>query len=156
VVNLATQSFSNFMKKQSYENYIRYYAPHHFVYYPLATGFFAASVYFSFTRAETALWIFISVIFVFLIALSFMLRQHYALTLQNRIVRLELRYRYFTLTGKRLEEMEHELRDSQLFSLRFASDAELPDLVERALKEQIGGEKIKKSIVDWKGDYDRV
>ena len=142
--------------KQSYQNYIRFYTPHHFVYYPIAMGFFAASVYFSATRPETALWIFISVIFVFLIALSFMLRQHYALTLQNRIVKLELRYRYFTLTGKRLEEFEHELRDSQLFSLRFASDAELPDLVERARTEKIGGETIKKSIADWKGDYNRV
>jgi hypothetical protein len=142
--------------KQSYRNYIRFYTPHHFVYYPLATGFFAAAVYFSFTREESALWIFISVIFLFLIALSFMLRQHYALMLQNRIVRLELRYRYFTLTGKRLEEFEHELRDSQLFSLRFASDSELPALVERARHDKIGGEKIKQSIVDWKGDYDRV
>jgi len=142
--------------KQSYENYIRFYAPHHFVYYPMAIGFFATAVYFSFTREETALWIFISAIFVFLIVLSFMLRQHYALTLQNRIVRLELRYRYFTLTGKRLEAFEHELRDSQLFALRFASDAELPGLTDRAREEKISGEKIKKSIVNWKGDFNRV
>nr|WP_255416485.1 MULTISPECIES: DUF6526 family protein [unclassified Flavobacterium] len=33
-----------------------------------------------------------------------MLRQHYALILQNRIVYLELRYRYFSLTGKTLED----------------------------------------------------
>ena len=39
-----------------------------------------------------------------------MLRQHYALTLQNRIIRLELRYRYFTLTGKRFEEIDRKNR----------------------------------------------
>lgn len=141
---------------QSYNNHIRYYTPHHFIYYPLALAFFAASVYFSVTHEETAVWIFISIVFGFLIALSYMLRQHYALTLQNRIVRLELRYRYFALTGSRLEDFEHELRDAQLFALRFAPDAQLPDLVERMRREKMDAETIKKSIIDWKGDYDRV
>lgn len=142
--------------KQSYQNYIRFYAPHHFVFYPMTTILFGVAVYFSFSRPEAILWIFISAIIALLIWVSYMMRQHYALTLQNRIVRLELRYRYFTLTGKRLEDFEHELRDSQLFSLRFASDAELPALVERARSEKIGGEKIKQSIVNWKADEHRV
>lgn len=142
--------------KQSYDNYIRYYAPHHFVFYPLAAGLLGIALYFSFARPETALWLFISAIIGLVIWISFMMRQHYALTLQNRIVRLELRYRYFSLTGKRLEEFEDELRDSQLFSLRFAPDNEFAALVQRARNEKIGGEKIKKSIVNWKGDYWRV
>lgn len=142
--------------EQSYRNHIRYYAPHHFLFYPITLALLGASVYFSVTREESAVWIFISALIILLIWLSYMLRQHYALTLQNRIVRLELRYRYFTLTGKRLEAFEHELRDSQLFSLRFASDTELPDLVERARMEKIGGDKIKKSIVRWRADNHRV
>ncbi|MFT3796009.1 DUF6526 family protein [Flavobacterium sp.] len=142
--------------KQSYENHIRYYAPHHFVFYPVAAILFLISIYFVFSRPETALWIFMSVVIGLVIWVSYMMRQHYALTLQNRIVRLELRYRYFSLTGKRLEEFEHELRDSQLFSLRFAPDEEFVALVERARNEKIGGTKIKQSIVNWKGDYDRV
>lgn len=142
--------------EQSYENHIRYYAPHHFVFYPLATALLAAGIYFSFTRPETALWVFICIIIVLIIWVSYMMRQHYALTLQNRIVRLEVRYRYFTLTGNRLEEFEDELRDSQIFSLRFAPDTEFVALVEKARDEKIGGTTIKKSIVNWKGDYDRV
>ncbi len=142
--------------EQSYRNHIRYYAPHHFLFYPITLALLGASVYFSVTREESAVWIFISALIILLIWLSYMLRQHYALTLQNRIVRLELRYRYFTLTGKRLEAFEHELRDSQLFSLRFASDTELPDLVERARMKKIGGDKIKKSIVRWRADNHRV
>lgn len=142
--------------KQSYENHIRYYAPHHFVFYPVTAILFSISIYFSFSRPETALWIFMAVIIALVIWVSYMMRQHYALTLQNRIVRLELRYRYFSLTGKRLEEFEHELRDSQLFSLRFAPDEEFVALVERARNEKIGGTKIKQSIVNWKGDYNRV
>ena len=85
-----------------------------------------------------------------------MLRQHYALTLQDRIVRLELRYRYFALTGERLELFENQLSQSQLFALRFAPDDELPGLLKRALQENLSGNAIKKSIINWKPDYHRV
>jgi hypothetical protein len=116
----------------------------------------AFSIYFSCTREDSLIWIFISVIFVVLFCLAFMLRQHYALTLQNRIVRLELRYRYFSLTGKRLEEFEHQLKNDQLFALRFAPDNEFPALTQRALHDNLSGKDIKKAIHLWKGDYERV
>lgn len=141
---------------QSYEKHLRYYTPHHFVFYPVAVFLTATAVYFSFTRPETALWIFIALLVLLITWVSYMMRQHYALTLQDRIIRLEVRYRYFTLTGKRLEEFEHELRDSQLFALRFAPDAEFVALAEKARNEKIGGDTIKKSIVNWKADDHRV
>ena len=144
------------MKIQSYKNHIRYYPAHHFVYYPVVMAFLAFSVYFIFTTDDKMIWTFISLIFVVLFCLAFMLRQHYALTLQNRIVKLELRYRYFVITGKRLEGFEDRLADDQLFALRFASDGELAALVDRALEENVSGSVIKKAIVDWKGDYVRV
>ncbi|MFH6956969.1 DUF6526 family protein [Flavobacterium aquidurense] len=144
------------MKIQTYYNHIRYYSPHHFVYYPVLSLFLAASIYFAFTTNDSLIWSFISVGFVFLFCLAFMLRQHYALILQNRIVRLELRYRYFTLTGKRFEELEYKLTDDQLFALRFAPDNELVPLIEDALKNNLSGDAIKKAIVHWKADYNRV
>ena len=144
------------MKIQTYYNHIRFYTPHHFVYYPILAIFLAASIYFAFTTNDTLIWSFISVVFVFLFCLAFMLRQHYALILQNRIVRLELRYRYFTLTGKRFEEIEYKLTDDQIFGLRFAPDDELLPLIEDALKNNLSGDAIKKAIVHWKADYNRV
>lgn len=144
------------MKKQNYNNHIRFYAPHHFVFYPVAIVFLAVSLYFSFTQSETLIWSFISAVFLFFILLSLMLRQHYALTLQNRIIRLEVRYRFFTLTGKRLEEAHPNIHDNQLFALRFASDEEFVDLAKRILTENLSGDKIKKNILNWKGDYERV
>lgn len=144
------------MKIQTYYNHIRFYTPHHFVYYPILILFLAASIYFAFTTNDTLIWSFISVGFVFLFCLAFMLRQHYALILQNRIVRLELRYRYFTLTGKRFEEIEYKLTDDQIFGLRFAPDDELLPLIEDALKNNLSGDAIKKAIVHWKADYNRV
>ncbi len=144
------------MARQSYSNHIRFYPPHHFIFYPVAIALLVISIYHSFTQPNSAIWIFISIIFLLLIALGFMLRQHYALTLQNRIIRLELRYRYFTLTGKRLEDFEHRLRDSQLFALRFASDDEFVALAKKAAEEKTVPRRIKKSITHWKGDYHRV
>jgi hypothetical protein len=144
------------MKIQTYYNHIRFYTPHHFVYYPVLTLFLASSVYFAFTTKDYIIWTFISVVFVFLFCLAFMLRQHYALILQNRIVRLEMRYRYFTLTGKRLEEFEHKLTDDQIFALRFAPDDEFLPLLEDALKNNLTGDAIKKAIVHWRADYNRV
>nr|WP_315153856.1 DUF6526 family protein [uncultured Flavobacterium sp.] len=144
------------MKKQSFKNHIRYYTPHHFIYYPIIMILLAFSVYFVFTSENQLIWIFISAIFIVLFFLAFMMRQHYALILQNRIVRLELRYRYFSLTGKRLENFEHRLNDDQLFALRFAPDDELKELIERTLFQNLSGTEIKKSIQHWKGDYSRV
>jgi hypothetical protein len=144
------------MKKQSFKNHIRYYTPHHFIYYPIIMTLLAFSVYFVFTSEDQLIWTFISAIFIALFFLAFMMRQHYALTLQNRIVRLELRYRYFSLTGKRLENFEHRLNDDQLFALRFAPDDELKELIERTLFQNLSGTEIKKEIQHWKGDYSRV
>lgn len=144
------------MEKQSYKNHIRYYPPHHFVYYPVIITFLAFSVYFIFTTEEKLIWTFISGIFAVLFWLAFMLRQHYALTLQNRIVRLEVKYRYFVLTGKRLEKLRPKLKSSQIFALRFAPDSELERLAERAIAENLTATAIKKEIKNWKGDYHRV
>lgn len=144
------------MKKQSFKNHIRYYTQHHFIYYPIIMTLLAFSVYFVFTSEDQLIWTFISAIFIALFFLAFMMRQHYALTLQNRIVRLELRYRYFSLTGKRLENFEHRLNDDQLFALRFAPDEELKELIERTLFQNLSGTEIKKAIQHWKADYSRV
>lgn len=145
------------MKKQNLENHIRFYPPHHFVFYPVTLILLGISIYFASTcKDQRAIWIFISVLIALIIWVAFMLRQHYSLILQNRIVRLELRYRYFALTNQRLESLENNLNDSQLFALRFAPDEELVDLVQRTISENLSGTQIKKSIKNWKGDYSRV
>jgi hypothetical protein len=80
----------------------------------------------------------------------------YALKLQNRIILNEMRNRYFHLTGKTFDEKERELKLGQIIALRFASDAELLNLMNRAIAEKITAKEIKQQIKNWKGDYLRV
>jgi hypothetical protein len=49
-----------------------------------------------------------------------------------------------------------ELSEGQLVALRFASDAEVAALAEKALKERMKGAEIKKAIVTWRSDLFRV
>jgi len=49
-----------------------------------------------------------------------------------------------------------ELSDSQIVGLRFASDAELPALFQRAIDEKLSRSDIKKAITEWRPDYSRV
>lgn len=80
----------------------------------------------------------------------------YALKNQNRIIRLEMRVRYYQLTGKSLSEWEKKLTLSQLIALRFAGDDELVSLMEKALDQNLKAKSIKKAITKWQGDYLRV
>ena len=85
-----------------------------------------------------------------------MLRQHYALGNQNRIARLELRFRYYTITQKSFDDIEKQLSLSQLLALRFAPDEELVSLIERTLKEKLSPNEIKQAIKNWLPDYMRL
>jgi hypothetical protein len=85
-----------------------------------------------------------------------MTRQHYALTNQNRTVRLEMRLRYFQLTGVPFDQVENRLSFSQLAALRFASDPELVALIQRALDQNLDPGAIKNAIQNWHPDHMRV
>jgi hypothetical protein len=80
----------------------------------------------------------------------------YALKVQDRVIRLEERLRLTQLLSEPLRSRIPELTVDQLCGLRFASDAEIPKLVERTLKENLKRADIKKAIQNWRPDYWRV
>ena len=80
----------------------------------------------------------------------------YALRVQDRVIRLEERLRLTSLLSEPLRSRIPELTEGQLIALRFASDAEAPKLVERALSEKLSRADIKKAIQTWRPDYWRI
>ena len=145
------------MEKQNYSNHIRWYKWHHFVLYPILFVLTVITIIFFINDTPNrSLWAMLCFLVILIGALSLMLRQHYSLVNQNRVVRLELRFRYYVLTHKRFEEVENKLSKGQIYALRFASDEEFPALVERALKENLSGDEIKRAIKNWLADDMRV
>ncbi len=144
------------MQKQDYQHHIRYYPPHHYFFYPVSLLLTIGSAWLTFREEQKLIWAAITLAFFMIMVLSVLLRQHYALDNQNRIVRLEMRLRYYQLTGKRFEPIEAQLSFGQIAALRFASDEELPALTDRAVKEQLSADNIKKVITNWQPDHMRV
>jgi Family of unknown function (DUF6526) len=89
----------------------------------------------------------LALIFIFLFARSF------ALKVQDRVIRLEMRLRLQEVLPGELRGRIDELSTGSLVALRFASTAELPDLVRRVLDGELKGrEPIKKAIQHWQAD----
>ncbi|MFM2140943.1 MAG: hypothetical protein RLZZ25_1208 [Gemmatimonadota bacterium] len=80
-----------------------------------------------------------------------------ALTVQDRIIRLEMRLRLREVLPAPLVARIPELTKGQLIGLRFASDAELPGLVERILRrELVKAKEVKAAVKDWQADHLRA
>ena len=77
----------------------------------------------------------------------------FALKAQDRAICAEERLRYFVLTKKTLPK---DLTIRQIVGLRFSSDDEFAPLAEKAIKEKMSENDIKKAITNWRGDYYRV
>jgi hypothetical protein len=144
------------MKQQDFSNHARFVPAFHFVALPILLLNFADQIYrivhlgFSFDTV-TALLLAIALILVALYARMF------ALTVQDRVIRLEMRLRLEQILPAELKPRIPQFTVNQLVALRFASDAELPELTRRVLEEKMNDRKaIKQLIKTWKPDYLRA
>lgn len=80
----------------------------------------------------------------------------YPLKAQDRVIRLEERMRLLSLASEPLRGRIGELTTPQLVALRFASDSEVPALAQAALEGRLSPDEIKKKIVIWRADNERV
>ena len=146
---------------QNLKNHRKFYPLHHFIFYPVTLALLVFSVLKLWNNINVnsefvTIWAVISAIIVLIIVLSLMLRQHYALGLQDRIIVNEFKLRYYTLTGNRLENSTYHFSDAQIFALRFATDDELMDLMHQTVQNNWSPSKIKRNIKNWKADNSRV
>lgn len=149
------------MSAQNYKNHRKFYPPHHFVFYPVSLILLVFSLFQLFKNINhnesfVMIWSAISAVVFLMIFLAFMLRQHYALGLQDRLIITEFKLRYFTLSGNRLENSTYHFSDAQIFALRFAEDKDLMELMHQTAQNDWTSTKIKQNIKNWKADNKRI
>jgi hypothetical protein len=140
---------------QSYQKHARFVPPFHFFVLPVLLANFVNSV--------RHLWLYPTlhftsevVVAAALVVLAFMSRVQ-AVTVQDRVIRLEMRLRLRGLLPPDLQPNVDQLTHRQLVALRFASDAEMADLVRDVLTGKLTTSKeIKMRIKSWQGDWLRA
>ena len=144
------------MKQQDLSNHARVVPAFHMVALPILLLNLIDQIYrivhlgFSFDTVVSLL-LAIALILVALYARMF------ALTVQDRVIRLEMRLRLEQVLPPDLKSRIPQFTVNQLVAMRFASDAELPDLARQVVDEKIDNRKsIKQLIKTWKADYLRA
>jgi hypothetical protein len=136
------------MPTQSYANHRRWNPLFHFVAMPMLYANFGYRVW---AARDLGTWWDV-VLSVALIALGFAARTM-ALMVQNRVIRLEERLRLARVLPAAMQAEVARLSTSQLVGLRFASDAELPALVQRCLAGELTkADDVKKQVQHWQPD----
>ena len=139
---------------QTYGNHTRFDPLYHFFVLPVVMLSVIVTLVHCLNRRNWfSIWLVIFSIAIVVVTLKSRL---YATKLQDRIIRMEERQRLRELLPETLRARIGELSEAQLVGLRFASDAEIPGLVEAALDRKLSASEIKKSIKVWRPDYFRV
>ena len=140
---------------QTFQNHHRLVTLYHKVAFPILAVYLVwtttqAIVAFAFATVLDAL-------VAFALIIIFFYARIFALTVQNRLIRLEMRLRMRELLPDDLRPQIDRFTVPQLVAMRFASDAELPDLARKVIADNISDRTaIKKMIQDWQGDHVRV
>lgn len=99
----------------------------------------------------------LGVLFAATIIVLFVYSRRFALTVQDRVIRLEERLRMERLIPAELRPRIGEFTVKQLVALRFASDAELPALAREVLDGKLTEQDaIKRAVKDWRADWQRA
>ena len=142
------------MKKQTYSNHRRFVPLFHYVTFLALLVLLIGSIINLVKSSHDNLYSASLLVLVsILLILATLFARGFALKAQDRAIVAEEKLKYYILAQKPLPS---ELSIRQIIGLRFASDEEYLELVDRALKENLSENQIKKEIKNWKGDYYRV
>lgn len=142
-------------RDQTYKNHTRLLPAFHFFVLPV--------LFLNFLNEVRHLWRYPSegtalaaIVAAALLTLGFLSRTQ-ALAVQDRVIRLEMRLRLRQVLPPELHARIPDLRPRQLVALRFASDAELPELVREILDGKLQtGKQIKQRVKNWQADWLRA
>ena len=141
-------------EQQSLQHHTKWDPTFHFFLAPLGLVIVGGAVY-HLVKDPDMMHVAILVIALWALIAVFKIRT-YSLKVQDRVIRLEERLRMEKLLPESLKPKYLQLTEKQLIALRFASDAELPALVEKTLAGNLEPKAIKQSIQTWRPDYWRV
>ena len=139
-------------KAQTFKNHTRLFPLYHFFVLPVLLLNFLNQVRYWY-RAPSEGTTFAAIVAVALIMLALTARVM-ANTVQDRVIRLEMRLRLREILPADLQGRINDLTRQQLVALRFAGDAEMPALVRDVLAGSLTSQRaIKEKVKDWQADY---
>lgn len=140
---------------QTYKNHAKFVPVYHFVAFPLLVLNFGWAGYRMFElRTGDSI---INTLTALALVIVFFFARIFALRVQDRVIRLEMRLRLREVLPPGLQPRIADFSPAQLVAMRFASDAELPDLAVAVLRDHIHDKKvIKQMIKEWQGDHLRA
>jgi uncharacterized membrane protein YciS (DUF1049 family) len=142
-------------QEQDFANHARFVAPYHYVAMPILLVNFVWSVVD--LTGEISFDALLKVLVAVALMIVALFARVFALKAQDRVIRLEMRLRMRELLPEDLQGRINDFTATQMVGLRFAGDAELPDLARKVLDENIAAATpIKKLIKDWQVDNCRV
>ena len=140
---------------QSYKKHARWLPGYHFFVMPVLLANLLNSI------RHVWQWPTRGMVFQMIVALALLmlgfLSRIMALTVQDRVIRLEMRLRLRGLLPPDMQSRINELTHRQLVALRFASDEELPQLCRDVFEGKFATSKeIKERVKNWQADWLRA
>ena len=144
------------MAEQSFQSHTKWLPPFHFFVLPVLLINLGFSIYWCVKWWFTVGGV-LSVFFAAALFVGMVMARAMAMKVQDRVIRIEERIRFERVLPVDMHARIGEFTIDQLVALRFASNAELPDLARKVLEEKVKDRKaIKQMIKTWRPDPARA
>ena len=141
-------------QQQTYANHAKVVPAYHYFTFGLIAVYFFYRLYLLVTAPSLPNGM--EIVAATALLMVFFWARIFALRVQDRVIRLEMHLRVANLAPD-LSPRFGEFSLGQLCALRFASDAELPELARKVLADKLADRTaIKKMVREWQADHARA